>query len=112
MKAPVFQNTLTVAQYLFNSRSNMRVNLFHWTSLHLKIAILPTYSGQTPHFLGENHKTRTNNLHHQKAWSIAVILSLRVGVQHKQKKVKYFFQRGASRMYAVSCKASYTRSDD
>ena len=63
----------------------MRVNLVHWNSLHSKKAILPTFSGQTPHFLGENHKTRTYNLHHRKAWFVAVILSLRVGVQHKQK---------------------------
>ena len=81
----------------------MRVNLVHWNSLHSKKAILPTFSEQTPHFLDENHKTRTNHLHPQKAWSVAVILSLRVGVTHKQKDVKYFFQRGGSRMYTVSC---------
>ena len=57
--APAFQNTLTFAQYLFNSRSNMRVNLVHWNSLHSKKAILRTFSGQAPHFLGENHKTIT-----------------------------------------------------
>ena len=49
--APAFQNTLTFAQYLFNSRSNMRVNLVHWNSLHSKKAILPTFSWQTPLFL-------------------------------------------------------------
>ena len=53
----------------------MRVNLAHWNSLHSKKAILPTFSGQTPHFLGENHKINTYNLHHWKAWSVAVILS-------------------------------------
>ena len=58
--APSFQNTLTFAQYLFNSRSNMRLNIVHWNSLHSKNAILPTFSRQTPHFLGENHKTRTH----------------------------------------------------
>ena len=84
----------------------MHVNLVHWNSLHPKKAILPTFSGQTPHFLGENHKTRTYNLHHRKAWSVAVILSLRVGVQHIQKVVQYFLQRGGTRMYTVSCKAS------
>ena len=86
---PLFQNTLTFAQYLFNSRSNMRVNIVHWNSLHSKKAILPTFSGQTPHFLGEIHKTRTYNGHHRKAWSVAVILSLRVGFQHIHKIVKY-----------------------
>ena len=55
---PSFQNTLTFAQYLLNSRSNMRVNLIHWNSLQSKKAVLPTFSGQTPHFLGENHTTR------------------------------------------------------
>ena len=104
--AQAFQNTLTFDKYLFNSRSNFHVNLVHWNSLHPKKAILPTFLGQTPHFLCENHKTRTNNLHHRKAGSVAVILSLRVGVQHKQKVVQYFLQRGGSRMYTVSCKAS------
>ena len=50
-----------------------------------KKAIIPTFSGQTPNFLGKNHKTRTNNKHRRKAGSYAVILSLRVGVQHIQK---------------------------
>ena len=45
--------------------SNMNVNLVHWNSLHPKKAIIPTFSGQTPSSLGENHKTRTNNLHHR-----------------------------------------------
>ena len=84
----------------------MRVNLVNWNSLHSKKAILPTFSGQTPHFLGENHKTRTFNLHHWKVCSFAVILSLWVGVQHKQKEVKLFCQHGGTRMYTVSCKAS------
>ena len=66
----------------------MHVNLAHWNSLHLKKAILPTSLGQTQHFLGENYKTRTYNLHHRKAWSVAVILSLRLGGQHIQKVVK------------------------
>ena len=86
--AQAFQNTLTFDWYLFNSRSNFHVNLVHWNSLHPKNAILPTFLGQTPHFLCENHKTRTNNLHHRKAGSVAVILSLRVGVQHIQKVVQ------------------------
>ena len=86
--AQAFQNTLTFDRYLFNSRSNFHVNLVHWNSLHPKKAILPTFLGQTPHFLCENHKTRTNNLHHRKAGSVAVILSLRVGVQHIQKVVQ------------------------
>ena len=80
-----FQNTLTFNQYIFNYRSNMHVNLVHWNSLHTKRAIIPTFSGQTPYFLGENRKTRTNNLHHRKTGSVAIILSLRVGVQHTQK---------------------------
>ena len=64
------------------------MNLVHWNSLHPKNAILPTFKGQTPIFFCENQKTRTNNLYHRKAGSVAVILSLRVGVQHKQKEVK------------------------
>ena len=86
---PAFQNTLTFASYLFNSTSNMHENLVHWNSLHSKKAILPTFLGQTPQFLCENYKNRTYNLHHQKAWSVAVILSLRVGVQHKETKLKF-----------------------
>ena len=39
----------------------------------------PTFFGQTPHLLGEKLKTRTDNLDHWKAGSVAVILSLRVG---------------------------------
>ena len=66
----------------------MHLNLVYWNSLHLKKAVLPTFKGQTPHFLSENHKTRTNNLHHRKAGSVAVILSLRVGVQHIQEVVQ------------------------
>ena len=65
----------------------MNVNLVHWNSLHPKKAIIPTFSEQTPNFLGENQKTRTKNLYHRKAGSVAVILSLRVGVQHIQKVV-------------------------
>ena len=71
---------------LFNSKSNFHVNLVHWNSLHPKKAILPTILGQITNLLGDKLKTRTNNLHHQKAGSVAVILSLRVGVQHKPKK--------------------------
>ena len=68
--------------------SNMHVNLFHWNSLLLKKAILPTFLGQTTHFLSDNHKTRTYNLHHRKAWFVAVIFSQRVGVNYIQKVVK------------------------
>ena len=31
----------------------MHVNLVCWNSLHPKIAILPTFLGQNPHFLSE-----------------------------------------------------------
>ena len=105
--AQAFQNTLTFDRYLFNSMSNFHANLVHWNSLHPINAILPTFLGQTPHFLCENEENRTDNLHHRKALSVAVILSLRVGVQHIQKVVQYFLQRGGTRMYTVSCKASY-----
>ena len=81
----------------------MHVNLMLWNSLHPKKAIIPTSSGHTLNFLGENHKTRTNNLHHWKAGSVAVVLSLRVGVQYIQKVVQLFLQRGGSRMCTVSC---------
>ena len=50
-----------------------------------KKAIYILFFGQTPHFLGEKLKTRTDNLDHWKTGSVAVILSLSVGVQHKQK---------------------------
>ena len=69
--AQAFQKTLTFDWYLFNSRGNFHVNLVHWNSLHPKNAILLTFLGQTPHFLCENHKTRTNNLHHWIAGSAA-----------------------------------------
>ena len=87
-RAQAFQNSLTFDRYLFNSMSDFHVNLVYWNSLHPKKAILPTFSGQTPHFLGENHNTRTKNLNHRKAGSVAVTLSLRVGVQHIQKVVQ------------------------
>ena len=80
-----FQNTLTFDRYLFNSRSNFHVNLVHLNSMHPKKVIYLLFSVQTPHFLGENHKTRTNKLHHWKAGFLAVILSLRIGVQYMQK---------------------------
>ena len=47
----------------------MLLNLVHWNLLHSNKFILPTFSGQTPHFLGENHKTRPYNLQHRKPWS-------------------------------------------
>ena len=87
----------------------MHVNFVYWISLHPKMAIFPTCLGQTPHFRSENQKHRTNNVHHRQAGSFAVILSLRVGVQHIQKVVQYVFQRGGSQLYTVSCKASYTQ---
>ena len=66
----------------------MHVNLVYWISLHQKKASLSTFLGQTPHFISEKQETRSNNLHHRKAVSVAVILSLRVGVQHIQKVVQ------------------------
>ena len=66
----------------------MNVNLVHWNSLHPKKAIIHSFSGPTPNFLCENRSTRTNDLHHWKSGSAAVILSLRVGVQHIQKVVQ------------------------
>ena len=48
----------------------------------------PISLGKTPSFLGEKQKSRTNNLNYCKALSGAVILSLRVGVQHVQKGVQ------------------------
>ena len=76
----------------------MQVNLVYWNSLHPKIAILPTFSGQNPHFLSEKQKTRSNNLHLRKADSVAVFLSLREGVQYIQKVVEYFYN-----VVAVKC---------
>ena len=45
----------------------MHVILVYLNSLHQKKAILATFLGQTPQFLGEMQKKRTNNLHHWKA---------------------------------------------
>ena len=72
---PAFQNTFTFYQYRFNSRSSMHVNLDYMISLHLKNSILPTFSGQTLLFLGKKQETRTNTLHHHKAWSNAFFLA-------------------------------------
>ena len=54
--AQTFQNTLTFERYLFNSMSNFHANLVNWNSLHPINAILPTFLGQTLHFLCENEK--------------------------------------------------------
>ena len=86
--ATACRNTLTFDQYLFRSRSNMHVNLVYWISLHPKKAILATFSGKTPNFVGENEKIRTNNLHHRKAVFVAVFFSLRLRVNHLQKMVQ------------------------
>ena len=51
---PAFQNTLTFAEYLFNSRSNMLLNLVHWNSLHTKKAILPSFQDKPHIFLVKN----------------------------------------------------------
>ena len=88
-KAQAFQNTFLFDQYLFNSRSNFHMDWVHWNSLHPKRPFYLLFlKGKTPHFLCENHKTRSNNQHHQKAGFVAVILSLRVGVKHIQKVVQ------------------------
>ena len=81
------QHFRTFDQYLINSMNNMHVNFLHWISLHPKKAIT-TFSGHTLNFLGENHKTRTNNLHHLKYGSVAVVLSLKVWFRHVQKLVQ------------------------
>ena len=83
--AKAYQNTLTFDQDLLNSRRNVHVNFVYWISLHPKKAILSTFLGQTPHFISEKQKHRTNNLHNRKDGSVAVILSLRVGIKHIQK---------------------------
>ena len=64
----------------------MHVNLDYLTSLRPKKNILPTFSGQTKLFLGKNQETRTNKLHYHKAWFVALFLSLRLRVYHKQTK--------------------------
>ena len=75
----------------------MPVNLDYLISLHPKKAILLTFSGQTPLFLGKKQEVRTNNLHHHKAWSVAVFLSLRLRVHHIQKKCNNFFNTWAAK---------------
>ena len=64
-----FQNTWSFDQYLFNSMSNMNVNLFHWNSLHSKKAIIPTFVRTFTKFSRWKNNNRTNNLHHLKAGS-------------------------------------------
>ena len=61
----------------------MNVNFVYWISLRPKKTILPTILGQTPHFISEKQEHATNNLHHRKAWSVAVILSIRVQIIQK-----------------------------
>ena len=63
----------------------MHVILVYWNSLHPKMAILPTFLGQNPHFLSGKQKTRSINIHHRKSESVAVFFSLREGVQYIQK---------------------------
>ena len=58
--ATPFQNTLTFDQYFFSVSLGL---ICMWNSMHLKKAISPPFSGQTPHFLGEMQKIKTNNLH-------------------------------------------------
>ena len=58
----------------------MHLNFVYWFSQHPIKDILPTFLGQTPHFINEKQKPKTSNLH--QAGSVAVILSLRVGVRH------------------------------
>ena len=67
-----FQNTLTFDKNLFNSRSNMHVNLDYLLSLHPKDASLPTFSEKNTTFSQWKASTRNKNLHHQKAVSIVV----------------------------------------
>ena len=71
--APAYHNTLTFYQYLFIIRSIMRVSLVYWNSQHPK-GHFTYFSGQTPHFLSDKQKPRSNNLHHQKSWSVPVQL--------------------------------------
>ena len=70
-----YQNTLAFDQHLFNSRSNMHVNLVYRNSLHPQKALFPTFFRTIKKFLGEKQRTRTNNLHHRKAGSVAIFLS-------------------------------------
>ena len=63
----------------------------HVNFAHSKKTIKHTFSGPSLNFLGKNHKTRTNNLHHHKAGSVAVILSLRVGANiYKKWCIKFY----------------------
>ena len=54
-------------------------------NMNFKKAIVPTFTGKIPYFMSEKQKNITNNQHHRKAGFVAVILSLKVGVQHIQK---------------------------
>ena len=80
-----YQNIVTFDQYSFKSRSNVHVNWVYWFRCNF------TY-----------FFNRTNNLDHWKDGSVAVFLSLRVGVKHIQKKVaNSFCQRSGSQIYTI-----------
>ena len=43
------------------------------------------FFGRTPHFISEKQNTRTYHLQHWKTVSVALVLSLRVGIKHTKK---------------------------
>ena len=57
--APAFQNTLTFDWYLFNSRSNLHMNLVNWNSLN---PFYLFFLGQTLHFLCEKKQQKKTEL--------------------------------------------------
>ena len=73
------------------------MNLDNLISPQPKKTILPTFSRQTPLFLGKKQETGTNNLYHHKAGFVAVLLSLRLRVHHIPKRCNNFYNMVATK---------------
>ena len=77
------------------------VKLVHWNSLHSKKAILTTFLGQTPYFLGENHNNQILQHAPLKSWVRCNFFEPKGGVLHIQEVVQYFLQCGSSQIYTA-----------
>ena len=66
--AQTFQNTLSLDQYLFNSRSKFHINLVHWNSLHPKKAILLIFFWTNTTFPLWNSQNQKKQPRPSKSW--------------------------------------------
>ena len=107
-KAPLFW---CITVFSTKPSESQRSQHFRIAFNYIKKAILPTFSGQIPPFLGDNLKIRTNYLHHWKAVSVEIFLKPN-GWAYTNKKWCYNLQRDGSQMYTVSYKASLVPNDD